>query len=572
MICFFYRTMSDFSYLSAPRTTPYNYRTVVDVFNETSTSYPEKEILIYRGIDGTRNALTYHQLQNEATKLARYLVSKGIKKGDKIALFGPNTLEWVIAELAIIMAGGVVVHVTLSITDVKDLWEIFSSADCKAFLIDPGKGEKYLDMIFQLIALFRRRRPSRDYKDINSNDPTLVFLRKSEHLTSYEDLPGVLQMKEMEVEFPTLYPEDEIMIFTTSGSTGKPKMVSHTHFDVNNVELGPERPKALTLAGKMYNDRPFAWGAGSPILAVCRGETRVFCDSSIVTEKSSTMKIWEVIREEKCTTALLMPSFLADLISQKENYKESFKLQAIITTGQPIENYHTQVIDTYARFLIFGYGSTESSMISMLPPITSAGTIKAGDVGTPIPGTEVKVIGENLNVLKKGETGEICIRSRYLFNGYYQNEDLNKEAFLPGKWFRSGDVGHITKDGHIIIEGRTKDVISRGTQRIMPCTIEDVILQMNGIKFAIVVGVPDKRLYEEVCVCYVTEPGFDLSPSDLKQFCKDNFVMYDSTGGLAEAPTYFLRFCKIPLLDVGKINKRKVKADAIQRLRTQGLI
>ncbi|XP_062612154.1 medium-chain acyl-CoA ligase ACSF2, mitochondrial-like [Saccostrea cucullata] len=177
--------MSEFSYLSTPRTTPYVYKTVVDAFNETCTSYPDKEILIYWGIDGNRESLTYHQLQTETTTFARYLVSKGIKKGDKIALFGPNTLEWVVAELAIIMAGGVVVHVTLSITDVRDLWEIFSTAECKAFLIDPGKGEKYLDIIFQLIALFRRRRPSRDYKDIDSSDPTLVFLRKSEHLPSY---------------------------------------------------------------------------------------------------------------------------------------------------------------------------------------------------------------------------------------------------------------------------------------------------------------------------------------------------------------------------------------------------
>ncbi|XP_061179445.1 medium-chain acyl-CoA ligase ACSF2, mitochondrial-like [Saccostrea echinata] len=564
--------MTEFSYLSAPRTTPYIYRTVIDVFNETSKAYPDKEILIYRGIDGTREILTYRQLQTEATKFARYLVTKGTKKGDKIALFGPNTLEWVVAELAIIMAGGVVVHVTLSITDVRDLWEIFSIAECKAFLIDPGKGEKYLDMIFQLIALFRRRRPSRDYKDIDSNDPTLVFLRKSEHLASYEDLPGVLQMKEEQVEFPSLFPEDEIMIFTTSGSTGKPKMVSHTHFDVNNVELGPERPKDIILAGKTYNDRPFAWGAGSPILAVCKGETRVFCDSSIAIEGSSAMKIWEIIKEEKCTSALLMPYFLADLVAQKENYKDLFKLQAIITTGQPIDNHHTHVIGAFTKLLILGYGSTECSMISILPPITSVGKILYGDVGKPIPGTEVKVVDENGNVLRKGETGELCIRSRYLFNGYYRNKDLNGEAFLSGKWFRSGDTGHVNEENHIVIEGRIKDVISRGTRKIMPCTIEEIIMQMNGIKRVAVVGVPDKRLYEEICVCYVTEPGNDISPSNVKQYCKENFGVYESLDGLGEMPAYFLRFCKLPMFEVGKINKRRVRSDAIQQLKTQGLM
>ncbi|XP_056001776.1 medium-chain acyl-CoA ligase ACSF2, mitochondrial-like [Ostrea edulis] len=566
--------MSEFSYLSTPRITPYKYRTIIQVFNDTSTSYPDKEILIHRGIDGTRESLTYRQLQTEATKLARYLVSKGICKGDKVALFGPNTLEWVIAELAIIMAGGVVVHVTLSITDVRDLWEIFSTAECKAFLIDPGKGEKYLDMIFQLIALFRRRRPSRDYKDVNSNDPTLVFLRRSEHLTSYEDLPGVLQMKEAAVEFPPLYPEDEIMIFTTSGSTGKPKMVSHTHFDVNNVDLGPERPKAMILAGKMYNDRPFAWGAGSPILAVCKGESRVFCDSSIAIdhEGRSAMKIWEVIKEEKCTSALLMPYFLTDLVAQKDNYKDSFKLEVTITTGQPIDDSHTKVIGVFTKILVVGYGSTEASMISILPPIATSGKINVGDVGKPIPGTEVKVVDEDGNVMKKCDTGELCIRSRYLFNGYYKDKELNDEVFLPGKWFRSGDTGHINDQNHIVIEGRIKDVISRGTRKIMPCAVEEVIMQMNGIRHVVVIGVPDKRLYEEICVCYVTEPGHDLAPSDVKQFCKENFTGCESIDGLGEMPTYFLRFCSLPMFDVGKINKRRVRTDAIQQLKNQGLM
>jgi acyl-CoA synthetase (AMP-forming)/AMP-acid ligase II len=96
---------------------------------------------------------------------------------------------------------------------------------------------------------------------------TLILLRESEHLASYDHLAGILQLnEETEVEFPTLYPEDEIVIFTTFGSTGKPKMVPKTHLHVTNLNVNTTQ--------KYYNDRPFAWGLGSPIANVFFGSTQ----------------------------------------------------------------------------------------------------------------------------------------------------------------------------------------------------------------------------------------------------------------------------------------------------------
>jgi long-chain acyl-CoA synthetase len=126
---------------------PYKYKTVIQVFEEISTLFPNKEILIHRGIDGTRESLACRQLQVQAKRFASFLIIKGIKKGDKIALVGPNSLEWVIAELGIIMAGGVVVHASFSTTDAREVCEIASTAECKAFVVDPGKASEYQGMI-----------------------------------------------------------------------------------------------------------------------------------------------------------------------------------------------------------------------------------------------------------------------------------------------------------------------------------------------------------------------------------------------------------------------------------------
>jgi acyl-CoA synthetase (AMP-forming)/AMP-acid ligase II len=229
--------MSEFSYVCSPRTTPYKYKTVIQVFDELSTSFPDREILIHRGIDGTRESLTCLQLQTKATKVAAYLVKKGIKKGDRVALSGPNSLEWVIAELGIIMAGGVVVHMPFHTHEVRDVYEIASIAECNAFLIDPGKRDQYVDTILQLIALIRRPYLNEDCIGEKSNDLTVVLLRENDRLTAYDDLPGILQLDETDVELPILYPEDDIAIFTTSGSTGKPKMCVEVHNTLSNITV-----------------------------------------------------------------------------------------------------------------------------------------------------------------------------------------------------------------------------------------------------------------------------------------------------------------------------------------------
>jgi acyl-CoA synthetase (AMP-forming)/AMP-acid ligase II len=552
--------MSDFSYLCSPRTTPYTYKTITQVFHETSTLFPNKEILIKRGIDGNRESLTCSELQTKATKLATYLVQKGIRKGDKIAISGPNTLEWVIAELGIILAGGVAVHVPFYASDARDVYELVSITECKAFIIDPGKQDEYLDTILQLIALLHRPYPNSCDMEEDSNDLTFVFLRKSHHLASYDDLPGILQLNESKAEFPTLYPEDDIVIFTTSGSTGKPKLIPKTHFHATNNDF--------IFSDKTYNDCPFPWSAGSPIFTLYQGEPRVFSDSSLTVEGRNTMEIWGLIKEEECKSALLLPYYLSDLVAHKENYKDPFKLDVIITCGQAVSNLQKQVAGIFTRNLKITYGLSETNGVSIISYTGTGSEIhgEAGDVGEPLPGKEVKIIDRNENVLRKGENGDICVRSICGFEKYDKNPEINKEVLLPGMWFRTGDVGHINEHNHIIIQGRTKDFISRGARKILPSSIEEIIITKSGIKDVCVVGVPDRRLHEEICVCYVTNPEHHISPADVKQFCEEKFIGHHAADGHGKMPRYFLRFHSLPLVAIGKINKRQLRIDAIKLL------
>jgi acyl-CoA synthetase (AMP-forming)/AMP-acid ligase II len=141
------------------------------------------------------------------------------------------------------------------------------------------------------------------------------------------------------------------------------------------------------------------------------------------------------------------------------------------------------------------------------------------------------------------------------------------QAILPGNWFHSRDIAHTNEENHIVIKGWIKDCISRGTRKIIHGSIEDIVITMHGIQNVVAIGVPDKPLYEEVCICYVIVPGHDISPTDVKQFCIENFIGQDAIDGLGEMPKYFIRFDSLPKLMNGKINKRQLRLDATQQLR-----
>ena len=551
------------SYISTQTPKPYIYDNVIDVFLNQVEKYPDREIIIEHEIDGSRESLTYRELDTKASKLAQYLLHRGVNQGDRVALFGPNTLEWVIGELAIIMAGGIVVHVAINAVDAGDIWEIFASADCKAFLIDPGRGDKYFDCIFYLLSLFRRRRPSRDYQDIDGRNPTVVFLRKMEEISSFVDLNSIMTQTFTE-KFPPLYPEDPILVFTTSGTTGKPKMVAHSHFDAMNIMLG--QPSMDMSGRKVYNDRPFGWIGGTPILDLMTGQTRVFVDSSLGTTGNYTADIWNIIKTEKCTDAVLYPYFLTDLINTMGNYNDDFKLMITSTGGQIIDNDYTQVIGKFTHMLIVSYGSTEAAIVCVNGPIKAGDTIASGDVGRPLPGNEIKVVGKEGKVIPRNQEGEVLVRSRMLFQGYYKNPDATKQVFTDDHWFHTGDTGLITDDGRLHITGRIKEIISRGTRKIMPIAIEQVVLKMKHVAKVAVVAVPDKRLYEEVCVCFVSKTDSNVSLDDVKEFCNGSFCTESALDGLGNMPTYFLEFDNFPSLATGKTDRKKIREVAIERL------
>ncbi|XP_021351260.1 acyl-CoA synthetase family member 2, mitochondrial-like [Mizuhopecten yessoensis] len=558
---------SNLSYLHTPPVKPNNYSTVTRVAKENARLRPNQELFIHRELDGSRSSLTNASLYQQADQLARFLVTQGIKRGDVVALAGPNTLEMVIGMLGILSAGAVVLNVIITVKTSLDVKALFQLTRAKCILVDCGENNSLLPPVKTMLenCNVQTGETSQDDKI------KVIFLRKTDldGFKTTENLQKILSQSIDEVDLPHVYPEDNAIIFTTSGSTGKPKLVLHSHFDFASFPFSLI-PSTVDYELMLFNDRPFGWIGGTPVSNILRSETRIFMDPSVSMNTENVDFLWRVLEEERCTDALLAPFVIHDLIElPQKDTKDRFMLQHIFTGGQMIDNYYTRIIGKFCHEMAIVYACTEGTGITLHGPIDRTEPLLAGDVGPACPGVEIRVVDPQELPIERGLTGKIQIRSLHLMKEYVGSPELTKEAFTEDRWFRTGDIGKVSSNGHLILLGRESDAIKRGTRKVYPAMLEFLLKKMESVKEVCVVPVPDKRLYEEICVCFV--PSGKITPDDVQRYCEQNLFTENTVDSLGEMPTYFLQYEVFPKLGSGKPDKKAIQVDASQRLGLTGV-
>ncbi|XP_033724531.1 putative acyl--CoA ligase YdaB [Pecten maximus] len=547
---------SDLSYLHTPANKPYNYTTVAQAARKNAQLRPNQEILVLRELDGSRSSLTNASLYQQAGHLARYLVKQGIKKGETVALLGPNTLEMAIATLGIIKAGAVVFTIVLNMKK-EDVMAQLQIVNAKLILVDCGKNDSFLHSFKSILdncgALTADPSTEHDIK--------VLFLRE----TDLYNLPvlnqNMLSQNIAEAELPHIYPEDNVIILSTSGSTGIPKMVCHSNFDRANIaKCSSENYQRI-----IFNDRLFFWALGSIVNNIMRSKTRVFLETSVTLNSPNIDFTWRILKEERCSDALLPAPEIRKLLElSKSVTMDGIRLKHIFTGGQIIGKYCTGALGQLCQKFVVLYGATECQGICLKTISDCHELLQAGDVGEPVAGVEIRVVDNQDNPIKRGLTGKIQVRSPLAMTGYVSNPEKTKEVFTEEQWYRTGDIGKVSLDGNLIIQGREAEIIDRDAKRIYPSMLEAVLKDMEAIKEVCVVPVPDKKLYEEVCVCFV--PFGKLTPEDVKQFFKENYFKAKTFGGLNEIPPYFLKFETFPKLGSGKLDKKAIRQQATSTL------
>jgi long-chain acyl-CoA synthetase len=244
--------------------------------------------------------------------------------------------------------------------------------------------------------------------------------------------------------------------------------------------------------------------------------------------------------------------YIAILHEPSADQADFSSLKYCVSGGAPMPvEVKKQFAERFGIRLQEGYGLTETSPLATIQ--SPRDTAKAGTIGKPIAGVEIKIFDENDREVPQGERGELVIRGHNIMKGYLNRPEATAEA-LRGGWFHSGDIGFIDEDGDIHIVDRKKDMILRGGFNVYPREIEEVLYQHPAIAEAAVIGIPDDRLGEEVKAVVALKPGTQATVEEITAHCKEHVAAYKYPRVVEIRP-------ELPKGPTGKLLKRALREE-----------
>ena len=520
--------------------------TLAQVVLDTVKSYPKPDFMLHKK-EGRYQPVSTEEFGRQVKHLCLGFKDLGLGKGDKIVILSENRPEWVITDHANLCLGAITVPIYTSLVS-EQIRYIIDDSDAKAVVVSCEDLWKRVEAVKPSLSKVRHYVIMRE----EAPEGVLTFndvLEKGRKLDDQN--PGLFESLINAVK-----PEDEASLIYTSGTTGVPKGVILTHANfLSNVKtcvsIFDFTPKDIVLSflplshvlermatyAYVYCGMTIGYAESVESVAQNLLEIRPTLMVSVprVFEKiyakvidnvlsSSTLKkrifYWALkvgkeygrrkVNKEEIPGGLLRKRNLAHkLVYSKIIEKTGGRVRFFVSGGAPLSKDIAEFFYALGLVIMEGYGLTETS------PVISANTfenIRFGTVGKPIPGVEVKIAAD----------GEILTRGPHVMKGYYKKEAETREAF-EGGWFHTGDIGHIDKDGFVVITDRKKDIIvTAGGKNIAPQPIENILKTNPYIANAVVIG--DRRRF----ICALIVPNFEK----LEKYARSSQIPFANRAGL----------------------------------------
>lgn len=459
-----------------------------------------------------RQALTNVQLLRHVRTAARHLQDLGIGPGDVVALKLTNRVEFVLLLFAAWRLGATITPVNPSMTDIEVARQL---KDSGARLLVGEDGEAAVP------------------------DGTAVLAVGELH----DDGPAEPD------ETPLPDPSALALLIYTSGTTGVPKgvMLDHANIDAmadmgrQALEVGPTDRCLLILP--LFHVNGIVVSTLVPLLAGA---------SITIADRFNPQTFFDVVERERPTFFSAVPTIYSMLAALPDQVRpDTSSLRFGVCGAAPASaELLTRFEARYGFPLVEGYGLSEGTCGSTINPV--AGPRRAGTVGLPFPGQEIRIIDAEGSDVPPGQDGEVVVRGPNVMRGYLGRPEETAKVIVDG-WLHTGDVGRLDADGYLTLVGRSKDMIIRGGENIYPKEIEDVLVADPSVLEAAVIGVPDEK-WGEVVVAYVQpRPGSTVDPSALQSLCARSLTGF-------KRPTAFFVVDAIAKNAVGKIDKVSLRA------------
>ncbi|HLM05274.1 MAG TPA: AMP-binding protein [Blastococcus sp.] len=490
-----------------------------------AAEHPDVEV-VFAGADGTRE-VSLGELAADAERVAGALQGQGIGPGDVVAVQLASTYEGTVAQAAVALCGAVLLPI-VQIYGPRELAFILNQSGAVALILpETFRGREHAAMIFRAMD----RPPALRLVVVVGDVPTEL-----EAAVPFTDLSGRLAHP---FAAPVLDRDARAMLVYTSGTTADPKGVQHSHRTLlDEVFSFPTRDlRQLAL---------FPAGHVAGLLGILR--VLVHGTPTVVMESWDQALAARLVDDYRLTYGVGAPVQLTGLLDEQARGTASLATLAEFMTGAA--NVPPALIRRADRAGITAYrcyGSSEH-------PTISTGTIadpldkRATTDGRIIAGSEVRIVDDEGDDLARGVDGEIASRGGELFLGY-TDAALDADAFLPGGWFRTGDVGRLDDDGYLTITDRKKDVIIRGGENISSKQVEDVLAEHPAVADVAAIGIPDPVMGERVCAVVVLRPGQGLDLDAVRAHFADSGLARQKT------PEFLELVDEFPRTPSGKIQK-----------------
>jgi long-chain acyl-CoA synthetase len=509
--------------------------------------------------------ITYRELDQHSQALGAWLQSRGLKRGARVALMMPNVLQYAVAILAVLRAGYVVANVNPLYTP-RELEHQLKDSGAEAIIILENFATTLEAVIGHTEIKTVVVASVGDMLGLFKGWLVNYVVRHKKKAVPAFNLPGSVRFNDalaagrgMKFVKPDIGPEDVAFLQYTGGTTGVAKgaVLVHSNITCNSVIAEEWLQPALRDRSKGPPPEQIVFVSALPMY-------HIFCLVSIY---------WLSIKLGGHNILIPNPRDMDSVVKALEPHQFNV-LPAVNTLFNGMVNHEgfrgldfsglrvsngggmavqRAVAENWLKLtntpIIEGYGLTETSSGATCNPILS--TEYSGDVGMPMPSTDVSLRDDDENVVADGQPGEICIKGPQVMRGYWQRPDETAKVMTKDGFFKSGDVGILLPSGHIKIVDRKKDMILVSGFNVYPNEIEDVVASCPGVLECAVIGIPDEKSGEAVKL-FIVKKDPALTVETVKAYCRDNLTGYKN-------PKAIVFRDSLPKTNVGKILRRELR-------------
>jgi fatty-acyl-CoA synthase len=550
------------SYVHGASSQPLIGETIGRHFDHIAGRFPDRPALVVRH---QNVRLSYAELKQRVDAVAAGLIALGLKPGDRIGIWSPNNLEWVLTQFATAKAGLILVNINPAYRS-HELEYAVNKVGCAALILSPAlKTSNYLDILREIAPELDSCAPGelRSVKLPTLRTVIRLGTDKTPGMLNFADLEQAATpeaRQQLQALAAVLQFDDPINIQFTSGTTGSPKGATLSHHNILNNGFFIGEAMRLTEIDRLCIPVPFYHCFGM-VLGNLACLTHGAC-MVIPGEAFDPLAVLQTVEAEKCTGLHGVPTMFIAILGHPDF--KAFDLSSLrtgIMAGSPcpIEVMRKVIHDMHQGEITIAYGMTETSPVSFQSSATDPLERRVSTVGRIHPHVEVKIIDAEGAIVAPGVTGELLTRGYSVMRGYW-GDDANTAATIDAaRWMHTGDLATIDAEGYCNIVGRIKDLVIRGGENIYPREIEEFLYTHPGIADVQVFGIPDSKYGECLCAWIKVRPGASLSEHDVLQFCKGKIAHY-------KVPAH-IRFVEdYPMTVTGKIQKFIMRQAMIDEL------